>query len=195
MVIRPAGLIRSIFPSCKHTTEIPSAARRSTVAATSLAFLPEMLDVIFCTWFPWGYEFGRFHTTPCAGIRVVISKSGYYITRIRPMSNSLMRLLGILSQDFVNDARTGAYIDGAGLWLVVTERGRRYELRDGGAVPEYVGDAKTMTIELARRRAIEMREERYLGTGRMPFGKPLKPVDLHRFVNAWVSASIAAAAA
>ena len=103
-----------------------------------------------------------------------------------------MRLLGILSQDFVNSAGTGAYIDGAGLWLVVTDRGRQYELRDG-AVPEYVGDAKTMTIELARRRALEMREERYLGTGRMPYRNPLKPEQLHRFVTAWVSASIASA--
>jgi hypothetical protein len=110
------------------------------------------------------------------------------------MSNTVMGLRGILSPDFINEAGIGAYMDGAGLWLVVTERGRRYELRDG-AVPEYVGGAKTMTIELARRRAIEMREERYLGTGRMPFGKPLKPADLHRFVNAWVSVSIAAAAA
>jgi hypothetical protein len=110
------------------------------------------------------------------------------------MSNTVMCPRGILSPDFINEAGIGAYIDGAGLWLVVTERGRRYELRDG-AVPEYVGDAKTMTIELARRRALGMREERELGTGRMPFGKPLKPVNLHRFVNAWVSASIAAAAA
>jgi hypothetical protein len=33
------------------------------------------------------------------------------------MSNTVMRLLGILSQDFVDGAGTGAYIDGAGLWL------------------------------------------------------------------------------
>jgi hypothetical protein len=109
------------------------------------------------------------------------------------MSNTKMRLHGLLSQEFIDGAGVGAYLDGFGLWLVVTERGRRYELRDG-TDPSYVADAKKMTIDLVRRRALEMREEHELGDGRMSFGKPLKPADLARFVSAWVSASIAAAA-
>lgn len=108
------------------------------------------------------------------------------------MSNTLMCLHGILSQDFVNEVDTGAYFDGAGLWLIVTERGRRYELR-GGDGPEYVGDASRMTVELARRRALEMREERELGARHMPFGKPLKPADLQRFAVAWTRLSLEAA--
>jgi hypothetical protein len=87
---------------------------------------------------------------------------------------------GILSQQFADKAGPGAYLNGSGLSLVVTERGRRYELRD---------DGDTMTLVHARR------EERELGNVRLAFAKPLRPADLHRFVNAWVSESIAAAAA
>ncbi|REG61565.1 hypothetical protein B0G80_4418 [Paraburkholderia sp. BL6669N2] len=43
-----------------------------------------------------------------------------------------------------------------------------------------------MTIELARRRA--------LGANRMPYRNPLRPADLHRFVNEWTRFSISAAA-
>lgn len=106
----------------------------------------------------------------------------------------IMTLSGILSQSFADEAGPGAYLDGSGLWLVVTERGRRYELRDS-ADPEYVGDADTMTLDHARRQALDMHEERELGNARLAFSKPLRPADLHRFVNAWVSTSLAAAAA
>ncbi|CAB3744299.1 Arm DNA-binding domain-containing protein [Paraburkholderia rhynchosiae] len=109
------------------------------------------------------------------------------------MSSTLLRLRGLLSQDFVNAADTGVYLDGAGLWLVITERGRRYELRDG-ADPQYVGEAGTMTLDHARRTALEMREARELGANRMPYRNALRPVDLHRFVNEWTRNSLAAAA-
>ena len=111
------------------------------------------------------------------------------------MRSFTTRLSCILSQQFAEEAGIGAYLDGSGLWLVVAERGRRYELRDAGHDVDFVGDASHMTLERARRQALEMREQPNLGAGRVLFGKPLRPADLGRFVNAWVSASIAAAAA
>lgn len=105
----------------------------------------------------------------------------------------MTRLTGILTQALVDDADAGGYLDGFGLWLIVNERGgRQYELRHEGDTL-YIGDASRMTLVQARRRAVDMVERRELGAA-MKYRKPLKPTDLHRVVNAWVSASLAAVA-
>jgi hypothetical protein len=102
-------------------------------------------------------------------------------------------LTGILTQALVDEAEPGGYLDGFGLWLVVNDLGgRRYDLRHEGDTL-YVGDASRMTLAQARRRAVDMVEERELGAA-MTYLKPINPAMLAQIMDAWVSASLAAVA-
>jgi hypothetical protein len=102
----------------------------------------------------------------------------------------------MLAQMFVESAEPGCYTDGAsGLWLSVTDRGARYyEVRHNGE-HRYLCDADEMMLPNARRLAAEVLAELKLEQREAVNRKPLWPADLHRYLNAWVRESLAAAAA